>query len=194
MLNTENLLIMKEQVVEKSTMCANCVHFDGDATKNLEEWRPAKEAMIQRIKDAIKLFGVQLPGFRDFDAGQVVAEMTRDGKMDVPTAIKTIEQQVLAKALAIVGSADKLYMADERYAIIAATDRDIASGKIGKCTGDGVDGNNNSLRGFRVFSGYHCHNWSGRAGWSIAHDGRPLDPLPGELMERAEDKAVKADK
>ena len=82
-------------------------------------------------------------------------------------------------------------MADERYAIIAMTDADIASGKIGTCRGAGEDGNGNSLRGFRVFSGYHCHNWSGREGWSIAHEGRPLDPLPGELVERAEDRVKK---
>lgn len=188
----DKLIIFDSQKVEKSTMCANCVSFDADATKNLEEWRPIQANEIKRIKAAIKATGIQFPGFADADVGLKVAELTRGGKMDVATAIMTIEQQILHAAVAQVGSVENLYLADERYAIVAMTEHDIGTGKLGRCRGGGVDKHDKPV-GFLVFSGYHCHKWNGRTGWSVAHDGRPLDPLPAELMERAEDRAKKAE-
>jgi hypothetical protein len=188
----DKMLVFPSQMVEKSTHCANCTAFDGDSTKNMEEWRPLKEMEIARIKAAIEASGIQFPGWDRADIGLKVAELTRTG-MDVPAAIKTIEQQLLHAAVAQVGSIENLYMADERYAIVAATEKAINEGKMGRCRGNGVDGKGNPV-GFLVFSGYHCHKWNGREGWSVAHEGRPLDPLPGELMERADDAAKAAKK
>lgn len=185
----DRLIIFKEQVVEKSTMCANCVHFDADKTKVMEEWKPVQANEIARIKRAIATSGIQFPGWDRADIGLKVAELTRTG-MDVPAAVTTIEQQLLHAAVAQVGSIENLYLADERYAIVAATEKGINDGKMGRCRGKGVDSKGDPV-GFLVFSGYHCHEWSGREGWSIAHDGRPLDPLPAELVARAEEAVKK---
>ena len=46
----DKMIVFKEQIVEKSTMCANCIHFDGDGTKTAEEWRPTKEALVAQSR------------------------------------------------------------------------------------------------------------------------------------------------
>lgn len=185
------MIVLKEQIVTKRTMCANCIHFDADSTKLLEEWRPLKEADEQRVLSAVRFAGLELDGFSRGDVGLQVAQATRTG-MSVEEAIRHVEQKQLQQAHEQVGEGEELWKADVRYKTIRATEEGIKSGKIGKCRGPGVDRDDNPIGDRLLFSAYHCHQWSARAGASLAHDGQPLDPLPAELIERATDKAKKA--
>jgi len=67
--------------------------------------------------------------------------------------------------------------------MVDAIDVGLASGKLGKCFGGGVDSKDNPVGDF-VMGSYLCRNWSGAEGASVARAGAAPDPLPAELEDK----------
>lgn len=70
--------------------------------------------------------------------------------------------------------------------MVDAVDRSMATGSIGIC-----------LRGKAgtdlCFAGFLCNHWNGRVGSSLATNGKPLDLLPEELMEKLDSGLADSD-
>jgi hypothetical protein len=178
-------IIFPDRLITKSTMCANCVHFDADSTRILEEWQPVKEELERGVRKAIVATGLEMEGFERGDVALKVAHLAARG-ISTEDAIQLIEQEQRMEAYRRAG--DEPWKADVRYKLVAFTERDIKSGKVGRCRGGGLDKDDKPV-GFLVFSAHHCRKWTGRTGHSLAHEGRPLDPLPAELHDIADSKA-----
>lgn len=182
----ERLIIFPERMVDKATHCANCIHYETDSTKVMEEWRPTRDALDKQVQLQVKFTGLELQGFDRGDVGLKVAQLTRRG-MTTEQAIQQVDNEQLLEAAKRVGP--ETWKADKRYYMIAMTEQGIKKGALSRCRGDGVDGKGEPI-GFLTFAGYHCHKWTAKQGWSVAHEGRKgLDPLPAELVEIADSKA-----
>jgi len=180
-------VIPDDRVVVKSTTCANCKHFDAASQEVLREWRMRRDDKI----DAIKLSpgGMQLDIFASTEATRIIAHLLGKG-MSIEAANVELEKMVLIKIHELVGPGGDMWAFDRRVKEVTKYDSDFESGKIGACSGGGVDKDGDPLH--FVYSAYHCHKWNGREGWSVAHGTNQLDPLPAELTAIADAKAKKA--
>lgn len=182
----QTVIIPKDRIVEKSTMCANCIHFDAASKPVLEEWKVRFDALKLSVKLAPG--GLQLEVFERPEAALAVAKLAGQG-MSVAAAHVKFEEHILTMLKKLAGPGGDLWQFDKRIQKLQQIDDDMHSGKAGICQGKGVDNDGNDV--CLVYSAYHCHKWTGREGWSVAHGTNRLDPLPAELTEIADSKARK---
>jgi hypothetical protein len=175
------------RLIEKAQGCWNCVSFR-QGEEVAKEWEPE----VQRALMQAKLSGCMLaPEFgSDADAVLLVSALMQEQGWPQERAIVELERRKEAKAQALVGDGVDPWEFDKRVRDKRAISTGIRFGAIGMCCGGGVDPKGNPVGKF-LQAAYECHKWTGRVGAAEARDGRPLDMLPGEQMERAEEKASK---
>jgi hypothetical protein len=194
--NAQEIFIIPEgRRIEKSIGCYSCIHFQTGA-RVFEEWQndPAVKKMVSKVKGLVQFTGLKLRGFDEGNAALVIANMMGKGMSEVEARLTLEKQKIQAATMAVkqFGWDDPMW-ADQRLEPIRKVAEGLQTGKMGVCEGKGVNGNGDTLgRLDPIFSGYHCHKWSGRDGFSVAVGAKPLDMLPAEMAERAEEHAKKA--
>jgi len=197
----DRMIVPADRVIEKRTMCANCLHFDA-GSHVLLAWRsdPNTVAKIEHVMSQVRFTGIKFSGFDGGRDALYLDNLVRSG-LSREDALVTLERAKLEAAQRKMGPMVDPAWADYRLKDYYETMRALAEGKLGVCKGGGIAGEPNELGEEYellplqpVFSAYHCRKWSGREGWTVAHGpDRTLDPLPAELQEMADAKANKAE-
>jgi hypothetical protein len=182
----QTVIIPHDRIITKSTTCANCIHYDAASQSVLEEWKRRKASLVAAVK--MSPGGLQIEVFERPEATLAVAHLMGQG-MTSEAAHLAFEQHIIIMLQKMVGPGGDLYQFDKRIQKLQRVDDDLHSGKAGACRGSGVDKDGGEV--FLVYSAHHCHKWTGREGWSVAHGSNRLDPLPDELEAIADDKARK---
>ena len=198
------LIVPQDRIVEKKTHCANCIHWitGKDA---FDRWWYDPGVAAQREIDLAAIRGqpLQIGGFHEGFAALELGNKIGSGYTQ-QQAMDELQQRKLAAAIREGGplAAIDPVWADNRMAGYRKMHAMMHKNEVGSCTGPGVgikyDNDGKAVGEVPiggkpsavVYAAYHCHHWTGREGWSLAHDpDRKLDPLPAELVEIAEGKA-----
>jgi len=182
----------KDRQVEKKIGCWNCQWYSTGSEVLERWWKDAKvQGAIAKIKMLIQFTGLQLSGLDEGDAGLLVAQMRGKGMTEVEAVMELEKRKLVAakQAVRMFGITEAEW-ADKRLEPFRNVIAGMNTGKMGVCTGKGVNKDDAPLLNSPIFSGYHCHQWSGREGWSVAHGVGSLDMLPQELVARADEKAT----
>jgi hypothetical protein len=190
------VIIPAGRQVEKKTMCANCIHYE-TGNRVADDWfgDPNTQGDLAQARGLIDLFGIRLEQEWEDNAGLAVARAVGRG-LSQEAAILELEKRRLLEAQKRAGKGD-IRMQDKRIMAFRERCVGIVAGKYGRCTGKGFtltlkdhEGQEAPLGKSIIFSAFHCRHWSGATGWSVAHNGEALDPLPAEMVARADEKAT----
>jgi hypothetical protein len=182
----EKEYIFPDRVVVKKTGCQNCVGYNtGPEIEKYWRSHPDIKAQIMATIHRIQQTGIVLPERSAVDA-LAVAQKARSGISDQQAILELQAARLADAQRQQLKMGRKPVWADRRLIKFEEVAVGIRLGAIGVCRGHGVkmDGTEFGPADL-VQPPYHCCKWTGRTGWSLAHDpDRKLDPLPAELTER----------